>query len=128
MGAVTAGWWATQDTARLTGHRVGRIVELNADGQAIVDFPDNPGEPVVARSTLDAPARAADDPAALLDAPVLLVFEEGDPSRPIITGLIRDRVQPEPQPQASVEAAPGPHDSRYLFDRFLGLMEDRASS
>jgi carbamoyl-phosphate synthase small subunit len=23
------------------------------------------------------------------------------------------------------EAAPGPHDSRYLFDRFLGLMEDR---
>jgi carbamoyl-phosphate synthase small subunit len=26
------------------------------------------------------------------------------------------------------EAAPGPHDSRYLFDRFLGLMEDRRGS
>ncbi len=24
------------------------------------------------------------------------------------------------------EAAPGPHDSRYLFDRFVGLMQDRA--
>jgi carbamoyl-phosphate synthase small subunit len=23
------------------------------------------------------------------------------------------------------EAAPGPHDSRYLFDQFLGLMEAR---
>jgi carbamoyl-phosphate synthase small subunit len=23
------------------------------------------------------------------------------------------------------EAAPGPHDSRYLFDTFLNLMEDR---
>jgi carbamoyl-phosphate synthase small subunit len=26
------------------------------------------------------------------------------------------------------EAAPGPHDSRYLFDRFLGLMEERGRS
>jgi carbamoyl-phosphate synthase small subunit len=26
------------------------------------------------------------------------------------------------------EAAPGPHDSRYLFDRFIGLMADRARS
>jgi len=26
------------------------------------------------------------------------------------------------------EAAPGPHDSRYLFDHFIGLMEERARS
>lgn len=26
------------------------------------------------------------------------------------------------------EAAPGPHDSRYLFDRFIGLMEERKPS
>jgi carbamoyl-phosphate synthase small subunit len=26
------------------------------------------------------------------------------------------------------EAAPGPHDSRYLFDRFIGLMEERTRS
>jgi len=26
------------------------------------------------------------------------------------------------------EAAPGPHDSRYLFDRFVGLMEERGRS
>ncbi len=26
------------------------------------------------------------------------------------------------------EAAPGPHDSRYLFDRFIALMEHRARS
>ena len=25
------------------------------------------------------------------------------------------------------EAAPGPHDSRYLFDRFIDLMEDAQS-
>ena len=26
------------------------------------------------------------------------------------------------------EAAPGPHDSRYLFDRFVALMEERKRS
>ena len=26
------------------------------------------------------------------------------------------------------EAAPGPHDSRYLFDKFIALMEERTAS
>jgi carbamoyl-phosphate synthase small subunit len=26
------------------------------------------------------------------------------------------------------EAAPGPHDSRYLFDRFIDLMAERSAS
>lgn len=77
--------------------RVGRIVSIDEQGQAWVDFADNPsGRPVLARSVLDAaaPPTAASD--ALVGAEVLLCFEGADPQLPIVTGIVRARLQPQP--------------------------------
>jgi hypothetical protein len=63
---------------------VGHIVEFSADGHPCVDYAGNEAGPLSARSTLDpgvAPAPGT---------PVLLVFENGDPLRPIILGCPRD--------------------------------------
>lgn len=40
---------------------------------------------------------------------------------------VEHRTLPVFSVQYHPEAAPGPHDSQYLFDRFLALMEERAS-
>jgi len=79
-----------------TGTCVGRIADVDEDGRPLVTFPGNQGEPVLARSTLDAPARAGEDPERLRDEPVLLVFENGDPGLPIIVGLVRQTLRPDP--------------------------------
>lgn len=82
--------------ADFSGHRMGRIVELSGEGHALVIFPGNHGVPVRARSVLDAPPRAGEHPAALVGASVLLLFEDADPARPVIVGLVRDTLRPEP--------------------------------
>ena len=40
---------------------------------------------------------------------------------------VAHRDQPVFSVQYHPEAAPGPHDSRYLFDQFIDLMENRCS-
>jgi hypothetical protein len=67
--------------------RVGSIVGITDEGEVLVDFPGNPGGPCVARSTVDLPA---DIGTKLHAASVLLIFERGDASLPIILGLVRD--------------------------------------
>jgi hypothetical protein len=79
-----------------SGHRIGRIVAISEEGQASVDFPGNPSGPLAARSILDAAAPAIDDRATLVDAAVVLIFENEDPRLPIICGLVRDRLRPKP--------------------------------
>jgi hypothetical protein len=78
---------------------VGWIVQLTEDGQAVVDFPDNSDGPIKARSVLTAPALAqSEGPVGL---PVLLAFEDGDLSLPIILGVIRTTLYPQtPRPKA----------------------------
>ena len=76
--------------------QVGKIVEIDTEGRAYVRFPGSPRTAVLARSALDASARVGDSPQQLIGGPVLLVFENGDPSLPIIVGLIRDTLRPEP--------------------------------
>ena len=63
----------------------GRIVEIDGDRQPWVDFVGNPGGQTVARclDTVRLEGRAS-----LGDLPVLLVFEHGDPARPIIVGVV----------------------------------------
>ncbi|HET8932859.1 MAG TPA: DUF6484 domain-containing protein [Polyangiales bacterium] len=87
--------------------RVGRIVKVDEQGQAWVDFAGNPtGRPVSARSVLDAAAPPTAAPDALVGAEVLLTFENADPLLPIVTGIVRARLQPEPSVPA-VTLAPG---------------------
>jgi hypothetical protein len=77
-------------------HVVGEIAAIDERGRASVVFPGNRILPVPARSVVDAPARAGEHPDALIGAPVLLVFEGGDPAKPIILGFVSDVLRPEP--------------------------------
>jgi len=64
----------------------GRIVGVDNNRQPCVDFPGNPSDPVVARclNTVRLERGASSG-----DLPVLLVFEYGDPARPIIVGVVQ---------------------------------------
>jgi len=66
----------------IDGAVVGHLVGLEHPGEPIVDFPGNPSdELVVAISALEL---TSDD----VGREVVLIFEEGDPSRPIVLGFV----------------------------------------
>ncbi len=65
--------------------QAGVFVGLNADGYPMVDYSGNTLGPIVARTAI-----STADPGDT----VLLVFECGDPARPIIIGVVRDRFEP----------------------------------
>ncbi len=72
----------TPASARILASILGRIVRIDGSGPA-VDFPGNPARgPVAARTTVSL------GPAAV-DREVVLLFENGDPSRPIVMGLLQ---------------------------------------
>ena len=62
----------------------GVLLEIGANGSPIVDFSGNELGPIPARTAI-ASASAGDT--------VLLVFDGGDPTRPIIVGIVRDRFE-----------------------------------
>lgn len=75
------------------GPIVGRLVGLASTGEPLVDFPENrSGRPQPARSTVVLDA-------ASVGAEVLLLFERGDLSRPLVTGVL----QPVKPSAAAVE-------------------------
>jgi hypothetical protein len=88
----------------ITTPRTGRLVGHNEQGRLLVDFAGNPFGPLRARTTLVlAPAELSR--AVAEQHAVLLLFEEGDPGRPIVVGLLRDEVPAEvPEPKLEVEA------------------------
>jgi hypothetical protein len=65
---------------------VGHIVDVGPDGQARIEFEGNAAGPLPARTIFNTQTR----PTA--GAAVLIVFENGDPMRPIILGYPRDGV------------------------------------
>src|SRR6266700_3913915 len=72
---------------------VGRIVRVTSEGRVWVDFPGNAQGPVPARSIVE----ISRDAAPVGDTtPVLLVFDLGDPSQPIIVGMVRDTLVTPP--------------------------------
>jgi hypothetical protein len=75
--------------------QAGVLVCLNADGCPIVDYSGNELGPVVARTAI-----SAADPGDT----VLLVFECGDPTRPIIVGVVRERFEPRCLQQVKITA------------------------
>ena len=85
-----------KDVVKFSSHQVGHIAAIDDEGRALVQFEGCHGVPVVARSIVDAPARAGEHPDAIIGAAVLLVFEDGQATRPIIVGLVRDQLRPEP--------------------------------
>lgn len=87
-----AGERVTQSTLPLPSVTVGRLLRLDHYSPPLVDFPaNNTGELVPARSTVALCQSQVGDE-------VTLVFEEGDPSRPIILGVL--------QPWATIPAQP----------------------
>ena len=64
---------------------VGRVVQIAPDGKILVDFPGNQAGPLGARL-------AANGPLDKPDQAVLLVFENGDGTLPIIVGVVRDTI------------------------------------
>ena len=67
--------------------RVGNIKAITEDGGAVVDYPDNPGGACRARCCITASEGESDH---LIGAPVLLMFEGGDPRKPVIVGMVHD--------------------------------------
>ncbi len=68
---------------------VGRVVDVDADGQPFVAFAGCANGPVLAKSLIVVPRDS------LIEAmSVLLAFEAGDMSRPVILGVLHDRIHP----------------------------------
>ena len=70
------------------GHRVGRVVAMN-DACWLIDYPDNPHPPLIARTTLRLDQGVAER-IAVEQAEVLIVFEEERSDRPVVIGLVSD--------------------------------------
>jgi hypothetical protein len=83
---------------------VGWIVRLSESGQAVVDFRANKLGPVPARSTEQFDCL----PESLAGMPVMLVFENGDPTLPIVVGRVRETLVSSNRPQQVGFPAPGP--------------------
>jgi hypothetical protein len=120
----SAVWESPEETRTLgqegPGFRVGWIVRVTPEGKALVDFLGNAQGAVEARSLLGAVAPGAAG-VALEGRPVLLVFEEGDPSWPIILGIVGDRLVPEAPVVEAPPPVPRPRDGvidgkRIVFD------------
>jgi len=63
---------------------VGQVSSISPDGTFVVDFPTNPVGPIEARTVVEDLYAGAN---------VLLAFEQGDPTRPIVLGMVHDRVR-----------------------------------
>ncbi len=73
---------------------VGTLTGFDDDGLPLVDFPGNPATAITARSTMDAPAPVQSGQSDWIGARVVLIFENGDPTLPIITGFVHKQLRP----------------------------------
>jgi hypothetical protein len=75
-----------QNTPRRAGGmaQTGVLVDIGADGTPIVEYGSHDLGPISARTAI---------PSASRGDTVLLVFDQGDPTRPIIIGIVRDRFE-----------------------------------
>jgi hypothetical protein len=81
-----------QPVARNGDVCVGRLVEIRDGHPFVTLYPSCQGRPVVARVAV---ARTGWD-ALTPGSSVLIVFEDGDPMRPIIVGIVVDTIAAEP--------------------------------
>ncbi len=65
------------------GSIVGKLVEVDAKGRAMVDFKGNPNGPVAAETIVSLPPSQA-----VAGKRLLLTFDENDVAKPIIVGIV----------------------------------------
>lgn len=72
----------SEEVSRIEGVVVGALVGFAASGEPLVDFSPNPtGEPLAARSILALTAQH-------INCDVALLFEQDDPRKPVVIGLM----------------------------------------
>lgn len=67
---------------------IGRITGYDAETGVLVDFPGNPREPLPARLLINTSVRVIRR-ATEEGYPVALIFENGDPSLPLLVGIVQ---------------------------------------
>ncbi len=90
----------TRTPARVDGVAIGVIADLTAEGAVLVACPAVSADPLPARSTVPV---SGDD----IGAEVALMFEAGDPGRPLVMGLIVPPLAPEEAVDMPVLTAAG---------------------
>jgi hypothetical protein len=70
---------------------VGRILRVTEEGRPFVDFPGNTAGAIEARIATEPRCDPGEE-----WPPVLIVFENGDPSLPIIIGFVRAKITAKP--------------------------------
>lgn len=92
--------------AKFPGVHIGRVIDVREGGRVMVDFPENPFGPAVARLTKSVSTK---DALAAIEsnAQVMLTFEDGDPSAPILF----DVVSPQESGQLGRDESPVPQFS-----------------
>ena len=71
-----------RSSRKITHLVCGLLAGLTAEGELLIDFPDNPaGKPILARSLV--PIGKTDE-----GREIALLFEQGDPLRPLAIGLL----------------------------------------
>ena len=97
---------------KLDGVVIGMLSGIHAQGMPLVIFPGNPGEmPIAAKSMATCTQHD-------IGREVALLFEDGDPRKPLLVGLIQnpsdtaEKIQSSPQELAKTET--DEHDNPYL--------------
>lgn len=103
-------------TASQVASVVGRISGYDASRGLLVDFPQNErGVPLAARWTVPLD-RDAVEQAIASQQPVLLTFEEDDPAKPVVVGLIQPITLPERQDELTQELPLREQDGQLSID------------
>lgn len=90
-GAAAKAIQPVEMQTRISGARVGTIVDISDNGQVRVDFPGNRFGPVKARMTTAMRDKIQSADAAVRN--ILLVFENDDPELPIVVDVLCDSIE-----------------------------------
>jgi hypothetical protein len=73
-----------------TGAAIGTLIDAQRAESPLVDFPGNPNtRPVAASACVELGAKS-------VGAKVVLMFENSDPAKPIVLGVLREKQPPQP--------------------------------
>lgn len=91
----------------IDGPRIGRIVEIDAAGTVRVDYDGNIRGPLPARVAASVKERLEKRSGSEANA-ILLLFENGDPGKPVIFDMVAERIAaPRPDSADEEQSAPG---------------------